>query len=80
MKKTYRIRLNNADENGYSIICELTTAKTLREFEEEYIKIRKQWFYEDSPDCLFDYLCEKLNEKGFELYEIEEPFDLEIVF
>ena len=83
MGKEYKISLKDTDESEYGQdqLCVLETEKSLEEFEKDYYEVRSQWYEEDHPDCLFDYLVEELAKRGYDLCKTEpEKIDLEVNF
>ena len=67
-KKTFIVRLQNTsfpDDDDRVISVE--TDKSLSEFEKAYDKVRSDWYEEDSPTDLMDYLTTNLSKQGFNI-------------
>lgn len=75
----YKIKLFNTCD-GESLDCELETTKTLKSFKKAYYEIRDDWFKENYADSLFEYLVEKLEKRGYILYESDSHCDLKLDF
>jgi len=74
----FLVRLVDTDYDDKVYMVRVETNKTLKEFEDAYERIRSAWYEEESPDCLWNYLQEKLAEEGFDFYE--EAEDLELMY
>ena len=75
-KKTYFVTLYNAsDDTTTPAMFEST--KSLSECKKAYNKAREEWYDEETPDCLFWFIQDKLAEQGIEFYELEPECELD---
>jgi len=75
-EKSFIIQLIDSDDESVKLF-QLETQRTLKQFEKAYKKFRNNWYKEETPDCLFDYLMERLDDMGFYLYEIKTDLSLD---
>lgn len=64
-KKSYSFPLYDTSEDKTVGILSVTTTKTAKEFKNDYLKVRSNWYEEDFPDSLDNYLVENLESLGY---------------
>ena len=78
MKKFY-VELYDNDEDETTVWC-VETNKTVKKFEKAYNDTRNAWYEEEDPDCLAEYLKDRLEEQGFTFYKVEYDIALKLYF
>ena len=63
-KKNYSFPLYDTSVDRTVGILSVTTTKTAKQFKKDYLKVRSNWYEEDFPDSLDNYLVEKLESLG----------------
>ena len=71
--KKYIVSLYDASEDKVEMVVDIETKEdmTLEEIEATYDAIREEWYDEKDAPCLFEYLQERLREKGIDMDEIQ---------
>ncbi len=64
-KKSYSFPLYDTSEDKTVGILSVATTKTAKEFKNDYLKVRGDWYEEDFPDSLDNYLVESLEGLGY---------------
>lgn len=67
MKCTYKEALYDITEDKVVGMIEVTTRKSWCSFVNAYDKARKDWYEEENPPSLTEYLEDVLNEQGFDV-------------
>lgn len=62
--KSYSFPLYDTSEDRVVGILSVITTETAKKFKDDYLKVRGDWYEEDFPDSLDNYLVEKLEELG----------------
>ena len=64
-EKSYSFPLYDTSEDKTVGILSVTTTKTVKEFKNDYLAIRSNWYEEDFPNSLDNYLVENLESLGY---------------
>ena len=63
-EKSYSFPLYDTSEDKTVGILSVVTTKTAKQFKNDYLEVRSNWYEEDFPDSLDNYLVEKLEGLG----------------
>lgn len=74
--KEYLIKLVDTD-NEEVTLWKVETDKSLEQFDEAYHIARSDWYNEESPVGLDEYIIEMLEEQGFYIVKVVEDLKLD---
>lgn len=75
--KHYIVELQNTDDLTDISFYEVETTRTLKQFENEYKRLRNKWLNGSGMLPLIEYLTEELYELGFEMVQITSDLVLD---
>ena len=64
-EKSYSFPLHDTSLETIVGVLSVTTTKTAKKFKKDYLKVRNNWFEEEFPDTLDNYLVEHLEKLGY---------------
>ena len=63
--KSYTFSLYNTSEDAFTGLLVVATVKTKNQFKKDYDTVRNDWYEEECPDSLDNYLMNRLGELGY---------------
>lgn len=63
--KSYTFPLYDTSEDAFTGMLVVATVKTKKQFKKDYDTVRNDWYEEECPDSLDNYLMNRLGELGY---------------